>query len=65
MNAQQVQVRWNAARYPMVMVKDARTGQVLSFARGGSARLWARTGDFQLIFSDGVKSVTRPGRIFQ
>jgi len=49
----------------MVMVKDARTGLVLSIARGGSARLWARTGDFQLIFTDGVKSVTRPGRFFQ
>lgn len=36
-NAQQVQVGWNAAR----------------------------AGDFQLIFSDGVKSITRPGRIFQ
>lgn len=64
-NAEQVQVRWNAARYPMVMVRDTRTGAVLSFARGGSARLWARSTDFQLIFSDGVKSVTRPGRILQ
>ena len=64
-NAEQVQVRWNATQYPMVMVKDARSGQVLSFARGGSARLWARSGEFQLIFSDGVKSVTRQGRILQ
>jgi hypothetical protein len=61
----EVPVRWNAARYPMVMVKDARTGQVLWFARGGSARLRAGTGDFQLIFTDGVKPITRPGRIFQ
>jgi len=64
-NPEQVQVRWNAARYPMVMVKDAGTGQVLSFARGGSARLWARNGDFLLTFSDGVKSITRPGQILQ
>ena len=64
-NGEQVQVRWNAARYPMVMVKDATSGQVLSFARGGSARLWARSSDFQLTFSDGVNSVTRPARILR
>jgi hypothetical protein len=58
-NARQVDVRWDAARYPMVMVRDAATGDILSFARGGSARLWTSGSDFVLQFSDGVKSVVR------
>jgi hypothetical protein len=64
-NAQQVDVRWDAVRYPMVMVRDAVTGDILSFARGGSARLWTRGSNFVLHFSDGVKSVVRQGRILQ
>ncbi len=63
--AQQVEVTWNPSRYPMVMVRDAATGQVLSFARGGAARLWTRSGRFDLIFSDGVRSVRRQGRTLQ
>jgi CARDB protein len=64
-NAEQVQLRWDASRYPMVMVRDAATGQVLSFARGGSARLWTRSGSFELIYSDGVRSLARQGRVLQ
>ncbi len=58
-NAQQVDVRWDAARYPMVMVRDAATGEIISFARAGAARLWTRGTNFELHFSDGVKSVVR------
>ena len=61
-NGEQVQVRWDASRYPMVMVRDATTGEVLSFARGGAARLWTRAGNFDLIYSDGVRSVRRQAR---
>jgi hypothetical protein len=56
-NAAQVRVRWNAVRYPMVMVRDATTGQVLSFARGGTATLWSGASRFQLEFSDGVQTM--------
>jgi hypothetical protein len=58
-NAAQVRVRWNAVRYPMVMVRDATTGQVLSFARGGAATLWSGASRFQLEFSDGVQTMVR------
>jgi len=58
-NAQQVDVRWDSARFPMVMVRDAATGDIISFARGGAARLWSRGTNFELHFSDGVKSVIR------
>ena len=64
-NSQQVDVQWDATRYPMVMVRDAGTGDILSFARGGSARLWTRGSNFILQFSDGVKSVVRQGRVLQ
>ena len=34
-----VALRWDASRTPMVVVRDPRTGQILSFARGGRAEV--------------------------
>ncbi|HEY7613768.1 MAG TPA: hypothetical protein VH764_12285 [Gemmatimonadales bacterium] len=48
-------LQWDAAAHPMVMVRDARSGEVLSFARGGSVTVPA-TGDLELVASDGVRS---------
>ena len=65
-NSGQGEVRWNAERYPMVLVRDLVTGAVVSLARGGSVRIPAPgVSDFGLTFSDGVHSVTRQGRILQ
>lgn len=65
-NSGQVELRWNGARYPMVLVRDLRTGAVVSLARGGAVRVPSPgSGDFGLTFSDGVRSVTRQGRILQ
>lgn len=64
-NGEQVEVRWDATRYPMVLVRDAATGLVLSFARGGVARVWSRGTSFDLLFSDGVRTVTRQGRVLR
>ena len=61
-NAAQVRVRWNAARYPMVIVRDAATGQVLSFARGGAATLWSGSRGFELEFSDGIQTRVRQAK---
>lgn len=47
---------WDAAAHPMVMVRDARTGEVLSFARGGNVLLPASGNDVELVMSDGVRS---------
>jgi hypothetical protein len=47
-------LQWDAAVYPMVMVRDARSGEVVSFARGGRATV-PITG-VELIASDGVRS---------
>ena len=56
-NAAQATITWDGATYPMAMVRDAATGEVLSFARGGSATLWTRSRRFDVTFSDGVRSV--------
>jgi hypothetical protein len=48
-------LQWDPAVYPMVMVRDARSGEVISFARGGRATV-PLTGDVELVASDGVRS---------
>jgi hypothetical protein len=40
----------------MVMVRDAKTGEVLSFARGGSVDVVTPNQQVDLVFSDGVQS---------
>jgi hypothetical protein len=62
---QQIELRWNVALYPMVMVRDQATGQVLSFARGGLARIWSASTQLDLLFSDGVRSPVRQYRILK
>lgn len=51
-------VRWDAARFPMVLIRDAASGQILSFARGGEVRLPATASRLRLTASDGVRSRT-------
>jgi hypothetical protein len=51
-----VSVRWNASARPMVMVRDPATGQVLSFARGGSADIATDRDDLEVQLSNGVTS---------
>lgn len=60
-----VELRWDAARFPMVLVRDASNGQVLSFARGGVTRLHSDSERFDLSFSDGVRTLTRPARLLR
>ena len=53
-------VTWNAARYPSVVVRNRRTGQVLAIARRGSVSFDAPAlTDVEVLLSDGVGSVTR------
>jgi hypothetical protein len=54
-----VGVRWDVRAHPMVMVRDAQTGEVLSFARGGSVDLPGSRREVDLVLSDGVKSSAR------
>jgi hypothetical protein len=51
-----VSVRWDAAAHPMVLVRDSRTGAVLSFARGGEVTVPVSGTELELVLSDGVRS---------
>ncbi len=51
-----VALHWNAAAYPMVMVRDPETGEVLSFARGGEVEIATQRSQVELVASDGVGS---------
>ena len=51
-------VTWSDRAVRGVLIRDARTGDVLSIARGGVANFEAH-GDLELVVSDGVRSQTR------
>lgn len=51
-----VQLRWNASAYPMALVRDAATGEILTFARNGDATFAVSGRDLDITFSDGVRS---------
>jgi hypothetical protein len=53
------EVSWSAPSVRGVLVRDARTGDVLSLARGRGAQFEAGAGDVELIVSDGVRSHVR------
>lgn len=51
-------VQWDAAKFPVVMVRDVTSGQVIAFARGGDASIaTSETGrDLELVYSNRVRS---------
>ena len=52
-----VRVSWNPAAARMALVRDARSGRILSFARGGAVDLGTMSDDLEVTLSDGVRSV--------
>jgi hypothetical protein len=54
--AGRVALRWDAARTPMIMVRDPVSGEILSFARGGRADLETTRAELALSLSDRVRS---------
>ena len=51
-----VLLSWDARRYPMLMTRNAATGQVLSLTRAGQATLPAGRLPMEVLLSDGVTS---------
>jgi hypothetical protein len=51
-----VTLKWDATSHPMIMVRDPDTGEVLSFARGGNARVWTQKDRVDLQLSSGLRS---------
>jgi hypothetical protein len=51
-----VRVQWNANTARLAMIRDARTGRVLSFSRGGVVDLRTASDDIEVTLSDGVRN---------
>lgn len=60
-------VEWDSITAPMVMLRDAQTGEVRGFLRGGSGEVENAPAEMELQLSDGVRSVVvrRAGAIQQ
>lgn len=61
--ARGVRVRWADREIAGVMVRDARTGEILSFAKGGDAEIVSSAQDVDLVVSDGVRTALRRVRV--
>jgi hypothetical protein len=51
-----VEITWDGAAFPMALVRDPTTGEVLSFARNGRISLSVPSREVEMIFSDGLRS---------
>lgn len=58
-DARTARLRWDAARFPMALVRDPATGDILSFARGGEVTVETARGEIEVDFSTNVRSVRR------
>jgi len=58
-----VRVQWGATAARMALIRDARTSEILSFARGGNAQIRTGAADLDVILSDGVRSTRREVRV--
>lgn len=58
-SGQVARVSWTEPSVRGVLVRDARTGDVLAIARRGAANLQTMGSDFELVVSDGVRSRVR------
>ena len=51
-----VQFSWDTTQSPVVMLRDAKTGEVRGFLRGGNADIEDAPDDLEVQFSDGIHS---------
>jgi hypothetical protein len=58
-----VRLQWSATGARMALIRDRQTGEILSFARGGTAQIRSSSADLEVILSDGVRSVRREIRV--
>jgi hypothetical protein len=55
-----MQISWNAALSPVVMLRDRKTGEVRGFLRGGAAVVSDVPPQLEIQFSDGVSGESMP-----
>lgn len=58
-----VRIRWDAARFPALLVRDRQTGDILSFARGGDVTIAAPRDELDVAWSNRVRSAKRGVRV--
>ena len=51
-----IQLDWDAKALPVLMIRDANTGEVRGFARGGSAILQDMPENLEIHYSDGIRA---------
>jgi len=61
--AGRVSLRWDARRAPMVVVRDPRSGEILSFARGGRAEVVTDAPELSVGVSDRVQTREKMVRV--
>ena len=57
--AGRARLRWNSAAYPMAMVRDATSGLIMGYVRNSGDALLTGSRPLDVVFSDGVRSVTK------
>ncbi len=60
---EKVSLRLNRESQAMAMIRDPRTGEILSLVRDGAASLQTSAGDLEVILSDGVRSTAHRVRL--
>jgi len=50
------EIHWDAIAHPVVMVRDAKTGEVRGFLRGGDVMIEDVPENLEIQLSDGVRS---------
>lgn len=58
-----VHLSWDDSIHPLVMLRDSLTGEILSFARGGSIFIPTMAEDFEIVLSDGLNSEVQKIRL--
>jgi len=58
-----VRLQWGATVARMALIRDGRTGEILSFARGSSAQIRTGAADLEVTLSDGIRSTRRKVRV--
>jgi len=59
-SAGRVRVRWDQTRYPMAMVRDATSGQIMGYVRQSGDGVVSSGRRLEIVVSDGVRSVVKP-----
>ena len=54
-----VEITWDANSFPMALVRNPTTGEILSFARGGHVALPNTSAEIELVFTDGLRNSGR------